>query len=200
MVVAVEGMDGAGKTVIARHIAEKHGFEFMEKPLQYFYNDGPEGHYNDLLTVSSRLYELNDNVIKTWYFSLGNLYATRVFSDKNIVFDRHLVSNYYWNADEESAKVFDLLIPLGGVPDMTFLLYASPEVRMQRIHDRNPNDPDLTDPDMLDDGREKMLYFLNKYNMPYVFIDTDNKSLDEVKEIVDGEMERLKGQTRKLVK
>ena len=173
MVVAVEGMDGVGKTAIARHISEKYDFLFMEKPMHYFYNDGKENGYKDLLTVCDRLYEINDDVIKAWYFSMGNLYATRMFREQDIVFDRHLVSNYYWNANNESAPIFDLLVQLGGIPDMTFLLYASPEERMKRIRGRNPNDTDLTDPDMLDDGKDKMLEFINKYNLPYVFIDTD---------------------------
>ena len=56
---------------------------------------------------------------------------------------------------------------------------------------RDENDPDLDDPDKQDDGYNKMIYFLEKFKLPYVVIDTENKSLSEVKEQVDYELKRI---------
>lgn len=42
MLIAVEGMDGVGKTEVSKYICEKYNFTFIEKPLHYFYNDGAE--------------------------------------------------------------------------------------------------------------------------------------------------------------
>lgn len=191
MIIAVEGMDGVGKTEISKYICDKYNFEFIEKPLHYLYNDGPEKKYEDLMKVANRLYDINDSVIKAWYFGMGNIYAMRMFKDKNIVIDRHLVSNFYWNGSNESENVFKALIEVSGVPELTIFLYASPQKRMERLAKRDNSDRDLQDPEKKDDGYNKMMYFLNKFKLPYLFIDTEDKSLEDVKEIVDIQLSKL---------
>lgn len=203
MKIAVEGMDGVGKTEIAKYIAEQYDFKFIDKPLHFFYDDSPENGYADLMRVANRMYDVNDPVLKSWYFSLGNIYAIRQFQDQNVVIDRHLVSNYYWNGDESSEYIFRTLIEAIGYPDITIMLYATPKTRMARLHGRDPNDPDLEDPDKMDDGNDKMLYFLNKFSVPYVVINTENKTLEEVKMETSGIMDSLilqKQSIKKLVK
>ena len=198
--IAVEGMDGVGKTEISKHICDNHGFTFIEKPLHYFYNDGAEQKYADLMKVANRMYDLDDNVLKSWYIALGNIYVARMFKDEDIVVDRHLVSNYYWNGSIDSDPVFRALIETSGTPDLTILLYATPKTRMERIAKRDKNDPDLDDPEKKDDGYNKMISFLEKFNLPYLVIDTENITLDEVKGIVDKEIKKLKGKAKKLVR
>lgn len=200
MMIAVEGMDGVGKTEISKHIRDNHGFKFIEKPLHYFYNDGAEQKYADLMKVANRMYDINDNVLKSWYIALGNIYVARMFKDENVVIDRHLVSNYYWNGSFDSEPVFKALIETSGTPDLTILLYATPKTRMERLAKRDKNDPDLLDPEKKDDGYAKMLEFLQKFNLPYLVIDTEQLSLNEVKEIVDQEIKKLKGNSKKLVR
>lgn len=198
--IAVEGMDGVGKTEISKHICQQHGFTFVEKPLHYFYNDGADKKYADLMQVANRMYDIDDDVLMSWYIALGNIYVARMFQNENIVIDRHLVSNYYWNGSIDSDPVFRALIETSGTPDLTILLYATPKTRMERLRKRDKYDPDLNDPEKKDDGYNKMVYFLEKYNLPYIVIDTENKSLDDVKQIVDDEILKLKPQTKKLVK
>ena len=168
MMIAVEGMDGVGKTEISKHICNNHGFTFIEKPLHYFYNDGAEQKYADLMKVANRMYDIDDNVLKSWYIALGNIYVARMFKDEDIVIDRHLVSNYYWNGSIDSDPVFRALIETSGTPDLTILLYATPKTRMERIAKRDKNDPDLDDPEKKDDGYNKMISFLEKFNLPYL--------------------------------
>lgn len=200
MMIAVEGMDGVGKTEISKHICDNHGFTFIEKPLHYFYNDGAEQKYADLMKAANRMYDIDDNVLKSWYIALGNIYVARMFKDEDIVIDRHLVSNYYWNGSIDSDPVFRALIETSGTPDLTILLYATPKTRMERIAKRDKNDPDLDDPEKKDDGYNKMISFLEKFNLPYLVIDTENITLDEVKGIVDKEIKKLKGKAKKLVR
>lgn len=200
MMIAVEGMDGVGKTAISKHICEQFGFNYIEKPLHYFYNDGADKEYEDLMKVANRMYDINDSIVKSWYFSLGDIYVARMFADQDVVIDRHLVSNYYWNGDYESELIFKTLIETSGTPDLTILLYATPKTRMERLKKRNEDDPDLSDPDKMDDGYNKMIYFVEKFNLPCIVINTDDKSLDEVKQIVDSEIKKLKGQSKKMVK
>ncbi len=71
------------------------------------------------------------------------------------------------------------------VPDLTIVLYASVETRMKRIRDRDSKDFDLVDPEKKVDGYDKMLAFLNEFEIPYVLINTENKSIEEVFEEVD---------------
>ena len=200
MMIAVEGMDGVGKTAISKHICEQFGFNYIEKPLHYFYNDGADKEYEDLMKVANRMYDINDSIVKSWYFSLGDIYVARMFADQDVVIDRHLVSNYYWNGNYESELIFKTLIETSGTPDLTILLYATPKTRMERLKKRNEDDPDLSDPDKMDDGYNKMIYFVEKFNLPCIVIDTDDKSLDEVKQIVDSEIKKLKAQSKKLLK
>ena len=185
MQIAVEGMDGVGKTTIARHISEKFGYEFIEKPLHYFYNDGAENNYADLMTVANRMYDVDDSFMRAWFVSLGNVYCTRVLKDKDIVIDRHLVSTYFWNGDEDSDPLFKCIVDYCGKPDLTILLYATSATRMKRLAKRNANDPDLLDDDKKVDGYEKMINFLDRFDLPYVVVDTNNKTLEEVKDEVD---------------
>lgn len=198
MIIAIEGMDGVGKTEISKYICQRYNFSFIEKPLHYFYNDGADKKYADLMTVANRMYDINDNMIKSWFFSLGNLYAARMYQNENIVIDRHLVSNYYWNGDLESEPIFKALIEVSGVPDLTIILYATPKTRIERLRKRNCEDPDLSDPDKMDDGYAKMIYFVEKFKLPYVVINTENKNLEEVQQEVDIEIEKLKVKSPKL--
>lgn len=200
MIIAVEGMDGVGKTEISKYICEQHSFTFIEKPLHYFYNDGAEKKYDDLMKVANRIYDIDDSVLKSWYIALGNIYVSRMFKNENIVIDRHLVSNYYWNGSTDSDPVFKALVETSGTPDLTILLYATPKTRMERLKKRNKDDPDLSDPEKKDDGYNKMICFIEKYNLPYVVIDTENKTLDEVKQMVDNEIIKLKIKDKKLIR
>lgn len=200
MIVAVEGMDGVGKTEISNHISKQHGFTFIEKPLHYFYNDGADANYADLMKVANRMYDIDDGVLKSWYIALGNIYVARMFQNENIVIDRHLVSNYYWNGSIDSDPVFKALIETSGTPDLTVLLYATPKTRMERLKKRDKDDPDLSDPEKKDDGYNKMVYFLEKYNLPYIVINTENRTLDEVKQVVDNEIIKLKSKNKKIIR
>ena len=70
------------------------------------------------------------------------------------------------------------------------MLYATSETRYKRLYKRNPHDIDLLDPTVFEDGTDKMVKFLEKYNMKYVIVDTNNMSIDEmnayVERIIDG--------------
>ena len=59
------------------------------------------------------------------------------------------------------------------IPDITFILYASPEERYNRIKKRNPDDTDLKSKEALYDGYNDMLEFIKMYSIPYVGINTE---------------------------
>lgn len=194
MVIAIEGMDGVGKTEIAKYISEKYAFSYIYKPLNNFYNS--TNSTDDMMKTAKKIYEVDSSVLRAWYIGLGNVYTIQMNQGKNIVVDRHYVSNYYWNGDEQSDPVFETLINTCGKPDLTIILYASVEERMKRIMKRDSSDPDLKDPEKYDDGLEKMCYFVQKYNLPYKIINTENLSIEDVKSEVDISLRNVIGNCR----
>lgn len=190
MKIAIEGMDGVGKTTIAKKLAEDLNFMYVDKPLHYLLDGTEDETYMKLNNILRKMYNLDDYVIKAWMIGLGNLYSCRHFKNENIILDRHLVSNYFWNGSEESNIVFRTLIDLIGVPDMTILLYASTKTRQERLALRDNKDRDLFDPEILVEGYEKMKNFLEEFNIPYIPINTENKTLEDVYRTVYQEVEK----------
>ena len=71
-----------------------------------------------------------------------------------------------------------------GVPDLTIVLYASVEERINRIKNRNISDNDLKKKRLYVDGYDKYFEALTKYNMPYLLINNENLSLEETSSLV----------------
>ena len=109
---------------------------------------------------------------------MGNIYTAT--QNEDIVVDRHILSNFQQNGTRENIEIFQTLVKLIGVPDISIILYASPEIRLKRIYDRDNNDKDLSDMNIRIDEYKKMIKFAEKFNMPYFIIDTDEKSISEI--------------------
>lgn len=182
MHIAIEGMDGVGKTTVGKKVAEKLRFEFIEKPLHYLFDQ--EGGLENYMKISTVINNQDNMGLKIWFYGLGNIYIQSNWKDKNVVTDRHLVSNYFWNCNNETEDIFEALIKYASIPEITFLLYASPEVRLKRIIERNPLDKDANNVSLYPDAYDKMKKFLNKYDMDYMVIDTSNTTSDEVSDII----------------
>ena len=182
MKIAIEGMDGVGKSTIAKKVANDYNMVYLEKPLSELFNSDNVDGMEALLSICDKIYDFDDERIKAWFFGLGNIYSYLKYNDQDIVTDRHFVSNYFWNGSERSNKIFENMMDIVGVPDITIILYASVETRLQRLYERDPNDYDLRDPEKHVLGYDKMITFLEKYNMPYYIIDTENKDIESVYE------------------
>jgi thymidylate kinase len=173
-------MDGVGKTTVAKKLAEKIGYDYLEKPLRFFFEDIKENNFQNLTKVEARVFNISDPLVRAWFFGLGNIFSMGNQAKTDLVLDRHFASNYFWNGSKESDIVFKTIIEIIGKPDVTILLYANPEIRMKRLHDRNPQDRDIFDPEMRVSGYDKMVKFLKDYDIPYNLIDTENKGIEEV--------------------
>lgn len=182
MHIAIEGMDGVGKTSIGRKVAEKLGFEFVEKPLHYLFDQN--GSLENYMRISTSINEQDDKLLKLWFYGLGNIYIKSNWKGKNVVTDRHLVSNYFWNCDEKIEEAFKTLMNYASIPEITFLLYAPPEVRLKRIVERNPLDKDADNVNLYPGAYDKMKKFLEENDMDYVVIDTSHTTSDEASDII----------------
>lgn len=179
MKIAVEGMDGVGKSTVARAIAERFDCHYVVKPFAFlFANLGFDE--KQIKAIERALWETEDEAIITLLYGMGLLYGTRCINQEKIVYDRHYASNYYWHGNEETDKLHKQIIILGGLPDLTIVLRASVETRIERIYKRDKADLDLSNSAMYDYGYDKIISFLEENSMSYVIIDTENKTISDV--------------------
>lgn len=185
MMVAVEGMDGAGKTTVCNYVSKKYNFQIMERPTKYFFeNDNQQIDLDRYVSYLKKIYS-SDKFIRSIFFGFGNMVAINKAKNEDTVLDRHIVSNYFWNGDEAYISFYSELIEIIGKPTLTILLHASPDTRFKRIFERDGEDIDLLDKDVFIDGTSKMIWFLEKFDFSYVYIDTDKMTKEEVFEKVD---------------
>ena len=175
MIVAFEGMDGVGKSTVASKFAEKNNFFHETQKI-------------------TRLLGVDDQTFRSFVHKIRNsdnkqlsamFYIFRCMLDNedqsvNSVVERTIASLYYFEKDNMSEEFWNQVIPLGTVPRLIFLLYASPETRFERIKGRNANDPDLKSIEAFKDGYKDMIAFYKKYNIPYIGINTEGLNLDGV--------------------
>jgi len=184
MHIAIEGMDGVGKTTAARKLANRLEFKLVEKPLHYMF-DEKEDEYENYFKIRDYINEQVENdVLRAWFYGLGNIFLYHNFHDVNIITDRHLASNYFWCGSEETIPIFDLMVELIGKPDFTFLIHTTIEEAKRRIKKRNPSDPDIHKVNLHPHARDKMELFLKKYNMEYEIIDTTGFTPEEVVDLM----------------
>lgn len=179
MRIAIEGMDGTGKTTVAKAIAELLDYSYVTKPFNFLFQ---EFGFNEkqIKNIEWKLYETYDEALISLFYGMGLLYGTRILKEENIIYDRHFVSNYYWHGNEETDSLHDKFIELCGKPDLTILLKASTNTRIQRIATRDSKDSDLDNSAMYEDGFNKMVKFLVEKGFDYMIVDTENKTVEEV--------------------
>ena len=198
MKIAIEGMDGVGKSTIAKELAKRNEFTYIGDAIHKVFDatDKESEYYKIFKRRENQLFfESGNDILRAWLCSLGNIYTATQVKDKNIVVDRHILSNFQQNGTRENIEIYKTLLSLIGVPDMSVILYASPEVRLQRIYTRNKNDRDLQDEAIKADGYKGMIKFAEKFNMPHFVIDTEEKSIDDiVQEIEEKVIKKIKGE------
>lgn len=207
MIITIDGLDGAGKSTLARRLAEELGYEYVDKPIYELF--GVKGDNNYLY---DQIYHLQDavynktqsNTLKSWFTGMSLLYIKECMSDRNIVIDRGLLSAYAFNGDENSKPVFETLIQLGVWFDHSIMLTVSNEERIKRLKQRNENDPDLTLDKIRNLRYDSIRKFLEEHpELPTTIIDTDGMTPDEVFEIAVTEIrekEAQKERTKQFIK
>ena len=181
--IAIEGMDGVGKSTTCKLLAERLGYRFVEKGLQYLY--GSKEEYQRIAKIVNANPDRN---FTAWYYGLNNIFTYTQFKDQNIVTDRHIVSNYCWSGTKDNIDIYNLILKKIGKPTLTVILYASPEVIEGRLKNRNINDRDLSKVKLAEAAYERMIYFCELKKLPYMVIDTGKLNPEE---IVNKIIERL---------
>lgn len=186
--IAIEGMDGVGKTTTGKLLAQKLGYEFVDKNLRFLFDEGDS--YENYFRIRDKVNASPDRLFTSWFYGLGNIYLHTLFSDKNIVTDRYLLSNYAWSGTEDNIEVYDLLVKKLGFPDLTVILYADDTAIANRILGRDIEDTDIEKVKLAKEKYEKMICFCEHYKMPYMVIDSSVLSPNEVVELI---LKRIEG-------
>ena len=178
MHIAIEGFDGVGKSTTAQEVARRLGFQYVEKPLSMVTD--PEGGHQEYLRFTRYINQHTDLAFRAMIYGAGTYLLSQRAKTENIVTDRHLCSMFAINATGENDAFFDYLVTATGKPDLTVILFAEAATRRQRIIKRDPNAPDLRDKVFSDDAYNKMRRFVERYQMPYLWIDSTHMGLGEV--------------------
>lgn len=186
--IAIEGMDGVGKTTASKLLAKRLGYKFIDKNLRELFDDGDS--YDNYIRIRDKVNASPDRLFTAWFYALGNIYLHTAHEKENIVTDRYFLSNYAWSGTENNNEVYDLLVKKLGSPDLTVILYADEHAILSRLRHRDELDSDIKKVTLAKEKYEKMIYFCEKYKMPYMVIDTSNLSPEEVVEVI---MKRIEG-------
>lgn len=184
MIITIDGLDGSGKSTIAKKLAEKLGYEYIDKPLYKLFDvKGDDNYlYNEIYHIQDLIYnKTNSNILKSYFTGLSLLYIKECMSDKNLIIDRGLLSAYAFNGDSNSNSLFELLINLGVFFDASIILSVSNPERIKRIKKRNKYDLDLKINKIRDLNYDSMIKFVHNHpKLTCCIIDTNNLSIEEV--------------------
>lgn len=180
--IAIEGMDGVGKTTTCKLLAERLGYKFIEKNLHFLFDENDE--FDNYFRIRDKVNANSDRLFTSWFYGLGNIYLYTMFKDDNIVTDRHFLSNYAWSGTDDNIEVYDLLVDKLGFPDLTVILYADETAIRNRLRGRDEHDSDLEKVKNSQEKYEKMVFFCEKYQMPYLVVDTSNLTPQQTVDII----------------
>ncbi len=186
--IAIEGMDGVGKTTTSRLLAARLGYTYVEKNLHELFDDN--GKFDNYFKIRDKVNASPDRLFTSWFYALGNIYLYTNHKGEDVVTDRHFLSNYAWSGTEDNTEVYDLLVSKLGFPDLTVILYADEKALFARLRHRDEHDSDLSKVQLAKEKYEKMIAFCEKYQMPYMVIDSSHLSPEDVVEVI---MKRIEG-------
>lgn len=189
--IAIEGMDGVGKTTVCKLLASKTGYTFITKPLHYLLDLEENVGWPVYFRVRNMVNNSSNRDFSAWFYGLSNIYLYEKFKNQNIITDRHIVSNYCWSGNQVNMDIYDLIIKKIGFPTLTVILYADEDTIRDRLIKRNSNDKDLKRISKTEKVYEKMISFCELKHFPYIVIDTSKLSPEQITNIIIKKLEAI---------
>jgi len=181
MVITVDGYDGTGKTTLAKNIAKRYGFTYLEKPVirMVAVQKGCDLAEAEQIVKEQEhsLWKSNDKHKIAEYYCEAYRFVRELGKHYDIVMDRGLLTLYAIIGDDETKDAFDKYIEEGLFYEGSVYLTATDENRIERIRRRNPNDPDLKRPHWRDNDLEE---YADSRHLNYFTVATDDRTPDEV--------------------
>lgn len=193
MKIVIEGMDGVGKSTVALEVARKLGAKYVDGLLLSFLKENglTAAEIDTVRKVIDLCSENENSILRTWFYGFANLFNLMHY-DTDIVIDRHCLTTFYYNGDEKSKILYQIMQELSGKPDIVILLRASEKTRRARIIGRKYNDSDLLSVKKMAYGYDKMESAAKFLNLPCQIVDTDEKNFTQVVDDVMNIIQRFK--------
>ncbi len=174
--IAVEGVIGAGKSTLAKMLAEELKAELllddaMNNPFLVDFYKNPKRY-----AFSAQLYFLLTRYQQQQSLMAYDLFAQRIIADYSFARDRIFASV---NLSQREATLYEKIIPLltSSIPkpDLTIYLQASTPVLQERIRKRNYTFERSIDADYIQQLNESFNYFFFHYEeTPLLVVKTDD--------------------------
>lgn len=178
MHIAIEGMDGVGKTSAAKLLAKRMKMQYYAKTFHAMRD--ASGQYDNFITLS----DYSEQLCNPYNFGIRGAFLYCKFKGIDVVSDRYFVSNFWAHTHGEHYDELKEIISLLGEPDITFLLYGEQEVIRQRMVSRDPHDKDIVKIDYIPQAYSVMKNFLARTGLKNVVINTSRLSLEEVVDLM----------------
>jgi len=179
--LVIEGVDGAGKTTIAKRISTVIGGKYIKSPPEPF------------AMIKQRVLETATPVARFTYFISSNVQisalAKRLLNETHVVSDRYIWSTLAYHAAIENISPIELkkmVMPLVRVikmPDYVIFLTVSREAQLQRLKGRL--DDELQRSLLMSDQFQRRLRQAYRsvksfFDVKWIEIDTSRKSISGV--------------------
>lgn len=184
MFIAIEGIDGAGKTTVANALAQKIGLEYSSQKALSAYMCIEDNLYLNYCTTYRNTVDKDPNSM----FMLYGLSCYLSGCKKNVVCDRHLPTVYFWYGTDASYRISDVIYSVSSKPDITFILDVNVEIAKQRILKKYDEkiiskkhaERDFSKAAFAPSFVSRVEPFLKHFDLAYEIIDTNHKSIDMI--------------------
>ena len=184
MFIAIEGIDGAGKTSLSKMLANKLNYEYSSQKALSIHMNIPDDQY---LTYCHNYRD----TVNADADSMLMLYSLSCFLSgrkENVVCDRHLATVFFWYGNKTTLFIAETIYKLTKKPDITIILNVTGDTALTRIKKKLANNTinkfeaqrDFKKAREADKFVQNVIPFLQHFNLPYAIIDADDKSVDEI--------------------